>query len=62
MSERPRASRFKQIDVARAIRAAQKAKLPIGVVRITRDGDILVIPGQPEPVPSSPPTVNEWDG
>ena len=61
MSERPRASTFKQIDVARAIRAAKAAQITIAAVRITRDGDILVIPGQPEPVPSSP-TVNEWDG
>jgi hypothetical protein len=55
-----RAARFKQTDVARAIKGAQKAKLQIAAVRIEPDGTILVIPGTPEAVPSSAP--NPWDG
>lgn len=43
-------SRFKETDVARAIRAARKANIPIAAVKITQDGDILIISGTPEPV------------
>jgi hypothetical protein len=57
---RRRSVRFKEADVARAIRAAQKAKLPIAGVRIEPDGAILIIPGTPEAMPSSAP--NPWDG
>ena len=54
-----RAGKFRQIDVARALKAAQKAKLQIAAVRIEPDGTILVIPGIPEAVPSS--ERNPWD-
>ena len=54
-----RPPRFTEADVSRAIKAAQKAKLPIACVRIAPDGTILVIPGNPEPVPISTP--NPWD-
>ncbi|MET0568318.1 MAG: hypothetical protein ABWZ74_04495 [Hyphomicrobiaceae bacterium] len=55
-----RTATFKQIDVVRAMKAAKKAAFPIAAVRITKDGDIVVIPGNPESMPPSPP-VNEWD-
>jgi hypothetical protein len=55
-----RAVRFKQADVARAVKAAQKAKLPIGGVRIEPDGSILIVTGQPEPVAPSD-ALNEWE-
>ena len=48
-----RAGKFREIDVVRALRAAQKAKLQVGVIRIEPDGTILLIPGTPEAVPSS---------
>lgn len=51
--------RFREKDVARAIRGAQKAKISIAAVRIEPDGAILVIPGTPEPVAASAP--NPWD-
>ena len=54
-----RPARFTEADVSRAIKAAQKAKLPIACIRITPDGEILVIPGNPQPVPISAP--NPWD-
>lgn len=54
-----RASKFRQADVARALKGAQKAKLQIAAVRIEPDGTIIVIPGTPEPVPSS--ERNPWD-
>lgn len=54
-----RAGRFRQMDVTRALKAAQKAKLQIAAVRIEPDGTILVIPGTPETVPSS--ERNPWD-
>lgn len=52
-------ARFREKDVARAIRGAQKAKIPIAAVRIEPDGNILVIFGTPEPVAVS--DRNEWD-
>jgi hypothetical protein len=56
-----RAGKFRQIEVARALKAAQKAKVPIAYVKIEPDGSILLIPGQPPTVPSSP-SPNPWDG
>lgn len=57
MGRRP--ARFTEADVQRALKAAQKVKLPIAAVRIQPDGTILIIPGQPESVP--PSTSNPWD-
>jgi len=48
-----RTGKFREIDVVRALRAAQKAKLQVGAIRIEPDGTILLIPGTPEAVPSS---------
>jgi len=54
-----RAARFRQVELARAIKGAQKANLNIAAVRVEPDGTILIIPGTPETVPSSKP--NPWD-
>lgn len=53
-----RPARFTEADLSRAIKAAKKAELPIGSVRILPDGTILVIPGQPE---TQAPSPNPWD-
>lgn len=37
---------FKQVDVERAIKAAQKAGLKVEVVEITRDGTIRILTGK----------------
>jgi len=57
MSRRP--ARFTEADVQRAIKAAQKAKLPLAAVRIQPDGTILIVPGQPESM--QPSATNPWD-
>ena len=51
--------RCTQGDVERIIKGAQKAKLPIGAIRVEPDGTILIIPGTPEALPSAEP--NPWD-
>ena len=59
-----RPSRFTQADLAKALKAAQKAKFPVACLRIEPDGSILIIPGVPERVATSPkPTdePNDWD-
>lgn len=56
-----RAARFKQVDVSRALKAAQKSKMPIACVRIDPDGSISLVPGSPPVVPPSPHQ-NPWDG
>jgi hypothetical protein len=48
-------ARFREKDVVRVLRAAQKSNTPVAAVKITVEGDILIIPGTPEPVPSSEP-------
>jgi len=55
-----RAAKFTQADVTRAVKAAQKAKLTIAVVRIEPDGAIVIIQGATQPVAPSA-SVNEWD-
>jgi hypothetical protein len=52
-------AKFTEADVARALKAAQKAKISVACVRIEPDGTILIIPGTPEPVAGSAP--NPWD-
>lgn len=54
-------ARFREKDVARAIRGARKANIPIAAVKILPDGSILVIPGTPERVAPSENEPNEWD-
>jgi hypothetical protein len=55
-----RGARFKQAEVARTVKALQKAGLSIAAVKVEPDGTVIVIPGRPEGVPSSAP--NPWDG
>jgi hypothetical protein len=43
-------SRFRERDIARAIRAAQKAKIQIAAIRIEVDGALSIIPGEPQTV------------
>jgi hypothetical protein len=56
-----RAVRFTQADVARAVKAAQKAKLSIWGVRIEPDGSILIFTAQRQAVAPSD-AENEWEG
>lgn len=50
---------FKETDVARALRAAQKAKVPF-YVRIERvTGDILILPGDSLPAQPAPQIAND---
>jgi hypothetical protein len=58
MSKRPQT--FKQTDLLRAIKAFQKAELPIARAEIDRDGKIVVVVGEGKTIQES--TVNEWDG
>jgi hypothetical protein len=41
------ASRFRQTDLKRAIRAAHAANLEIARIEIEKDGRIIVVPGKP---------------
>jgi len=50
-------ARFTEADLKRAIRGAQKAKIPIAAVDIMPDGRIRVIPGKPEDVQLSAPSL-----
>jgi len=55
-----RVARFTQREVTRAVKGVQDAGLSVAQVRIAPDGSIQVIPGTPQPAPSS--TDNPWDG
>jgi hypothetical protein len=57
MSKKPQT--FKQTDLLRAIKAFQKAELPIAGAEIHRDGKIVVVVGEGKTIQES--TVNEWD-
>lgn len=46
-----RASLFSETDVRRAIRGVQAAGVPVGGVKISRDGTIHVLTTAPEPQP-----------
>lgn len=54
---KPRSARFAASDVKRAVKAAQKANLPIASVRIEPDGSIVIVQGAPQPFS----TPNPWD-
>jgi hypothetical protein len=43
-----RAARFSQADLTRAIKAFEKAGLPVAKARVTPDGSIEVVAGNPE--------------
>jgi hypothetical protein len=49
---------FKQTDLRRAIRAFQKAGLPIARAEIDRDGKNVIVTGEPN---SKEKGANEWD-
>lgn len=55
-----RSTRPTQREVTRSVKALQKAGLGVAAIKHTPDGDVFVIPGTPEAVPSSEP--NPWDG
>jgi hypothetical protein len=59
MPDMRRAARFTDADLARAIKAALKAKLQIACVRIEPEGTILLISGDPDRVAIS--MLNPWD-
>ena len=59
-SEARRRTPVTQAEIARAVKALQKAGLPVAAVKFSPDGTVIVIPGTPEAVPSSAP--NPWDG
>jgi len=52
-------ARFNQTELKRAVKVMQKAGLDIAAVKVEPDGTFIVIPGVPEPMPSSRP--NPWD-
>jgi hypothetical protein len=58
-----RAANFTANDLTRAIKAALRAGLSIGCVRIEPSGAIMLVPGKPEDtVPfQSSPSQNPWD-
>jgi len=60
MSKRPQT--FKQTDLLRAIKAFQKAELPIARAEIDRDGKIVVVAGERKSTDENRMTNgNPWD-
>lgn len=51
---------FKQGDVTKALKAAERAGLKVQRAEVRRDGSILLDFDRPPPVPGDP-NVNEWD-
>ncbi len=54
------AQTFKQNDVTRALKAAEKAGLKVQRAEVRQDGSILLDFDRPAAVPGDP-NVNEWD-
>jgi hypothetical protein len=50
---------FKERDLARALRAAQKSGVPMQRIEIDREGRIVMIPGTPST--AAPAEHNPWD-
>jgi hypothetical protein len=50
---------FKERDLARALRAAQKSGVPMQRIEIDREGRIIMIPGKP--CGPATPDRNEYD-
>jgi hypothetical protein len=48
--------RFRQRELARALRAVDKSGVPVQHVAIDQKGNIIIIPGTP-----AQPRRNEWD-
>lgn len=51
------AARFKQSDVARAVKAVESAGVRVGTVKIDPLGNIVIL----REVASAPPPTNPWD-
>jgi hypothetical protein len=51
---------FKETDFTRAVKAARKAGLEIAGVRVSREGDIVILAGKPRET-SQAETANPWD-
>jgi hypothetical protein len=54
---------FKEADFTRAVKAARKAGLEIAGVRVSREGDIVILAGKPRETndASQAETANPWD-
>ncbi len=53
---------FKEADVTRAVKAARKAGLEIAGVKVSRDGDIVILAGgKLREASKAEPETNEWD-
>jgi len=50
---------FRQRDLAAAMRAAKQAGFAVREIKIGRDGEIVIVAG--EPGPAEQPVENEWD-
>jgi hypothetical protein len=55
------ATTFKQGDVTRALKAAEKAGLKVKRAEVRTDGSILLDFDPPATAPQDDPNVNEWD-
>jgi|SRR5262245_16088185 len=55
-----RPARFRQAELERTVKALRKTGLEIAAVKVEPDGTLIVIPGVPSSVPTSP--ANPWDG
>jgi hypothetical protein len=52
---------FKEVDVMRAVKAARKAGLEIAGVKVSRDGDIVILAGKLREASKAEAETNEWD-
>jgi hypothetical protein len=54
---------FKEADVTRAVKATRKAGLEIAGVKVSRNGDIVILVGKPREAndASQADTANPWD-
>ncbi len=58
---RPRSASFREADVVRAVKAAQKAGLCVSEVECRRDGSVIIKSGQPKdlPKPDGEPSIRD---
>lgn len=52
--------RFKQRDVTRATRAVLAAGLQVKEVRVDKNGDITLVPAQPQPSEAAETPLDGW--
>ena len=50
---------FREVDVRRAVNAARKAGLEIAGVKVSREGDIIIVAGKPSEASATEPS--DWD-